>query len=78
MRKPIIILGTLIFSIILISLIMNFPLVQAFNKNGPTPIPGNLFPHPNTSDHNHNSKHVSLVRSTVDQETHSSIFSVSF
>jgi hypothetical protein len=37
----------------MISLIMNLPHVQAFNKNGPNPIPGNLFPHPNTSDNNH-------------------------
>jgi hypothetical protein len=32
--------------------------VQAFNKNGPTPIPGNLFPHPGTLPNDHTSKHV--------------------
>lgn len=36
----------LVFAIILVTLMINSIPVLAFNKHGPTPIPGNLFPHP--------------------------------
>ena len=42
------------FAIILATLIIN-P-VFALNKHGPTPIPGNLFPHPSVT-HTHILKH---------------------
>ena len=40
------ILIALAFTIILTASIINPIPVLAFNKHGPTPIPGNLFPHP--------------------------------
>jgi len=48
----------IIFSIIVISLMVGLPYVQAFNIHGPTPIPGYLIPHPSTSHHTPLSKHV--------------------
>lgn len=47
----------LAFAIILTTLIINSNPVLAFHKNGPTPIPGNLFPHPGALHNNPILKH---------------------
>jgi len=47
----------LAFAIILMALMINSIPVLAFNKHGPTPIPGNLFPHPGTLHNDQTSKH---------------------
>ena len=57
MRKSGIVIIALVLSIITITLITNSVSVFAYNKNGPTPIPGNLFPHPGTSHDDQSSKH---------------------
>lgn len=44
------------FAIILATLVINSNPVFALTKHGPTPIPGNLFPHPSAS-HTHILKH---------------------
>ena len=46
----------LVFAIILTTLMINSIPVLAFNKHGPTPIPGYLFPHPGTLHNNQTSK----------------------
>ena len=46
MRKLNIVLIALVLTLVLTTLIINSIPVLAFNKHGPTPIPGNLFPHP--------------------------------
>jgi hypothetical protein len=48
---------TLVFAIILVTLVINSNPVLALNKNGPTPIPGNLFPHPGILHNQHILKH---------------------
>lgn len=57
MKKSHVILGAIIFSIMLTSIIVSLDPAQAFNKKGPTPIPGNLFPHPGTLSNDNTSKH---------------------
>src|SRR5437879_5310181 len=52
MRKSIVFCA-LIVSIIIVSLMMSATNVQALNKNGPLPIPGDLIPHPTTKDAQH-------------------------
>lgn len=47
----------LVFVIILATLIINSNTVLALNKNGPTPIPGSLFPHPSALHNDHIFKH---------------------
>ena len=55
-RSGMILLSVLIFSIT-IALVMNLPFVQAFHKEGPAPIPGNLIPHPVPPNDNHAKNH---------------------
>lgn len=57
MRKTRMALIALALSVILITLMINSIPVLAFNKNGPTPIPGNLFPHPDILHNDQTSKH---------------------
>ncbi|MGI0007632.1 MAG: hypothetical protein ACREAR_06510 [Nitrosotalea sp.] len=57
MKKSSIILITLAFTMILTTLIVNSIPALAFNKHGPTPIPGNLFPHPGILHNSKTSKH---------------------
>jgi hypothetical protein len=45
------------FAILLTTLIINSNPVFALNKIGPTPIPGNLFPHPSVLHGHHIFKH---------------------
>ena len=49
MRKSRMVFGALIVSIIIVTLMMSATHVQALNKIGPVPIPGDLIPHPNTT-----------------------------
>ena len=51
MRKINTIFIALGFAILLTTLVINSNPVFALNKNGPTPIPGNLFPHPTLHTH---------------------------
>ena len=57
MRKSRIIIIASILSIIIITLVTNSIPVLAYNKNGSTPIPGNLFPHPSISHNDKIPKH---------------------
>ena len=58
MRKLNIVLIALVFTLVLTTLIINSIPVLAFNKHGPTPIPGNLFPHPGALHYNQIPKHI--------------------
>jgi hypothetical protein len=58
MRKSRMVFVILVFAVILVTLMINSIPALAFNKNGPTPIPGNLFPHPGTLPNDHSSKHL--------------------
>ncbi len=64
MAKRGMILGTIVFLIILTTLTVGYLPAQAFNKHGPIPIPGNLFPHPGTSPGNHVLKNNDVVISS--------------
>jgi hypothetical protein len=57
MRKINMIFIALCFAIILTTLILNSNPVFALHKNGPTPIPGNLFPHTSALHTHHIFKH---------------------
>jgi hypothetical protein len=57
MRKSNTIFIALGFTILLTTLVINSNPVFALNKNGPTPIPGNLFPHHNVLHGHHIFKH---------------------
>jgi len=57
MRKLNIVLIALVLTLVLTTLIINSIPVLAFNKHGPTPIPGNLFPHPGALHNNQTPKH---------------------
>ena len=57
MRKLNIVLIALVLTLVLTTLIINSIPVLAFNKHGPTPIPGNLFPHPGALHNNLPPKH---------------------
>lgn len=43
-KQHVLIFGMMIFLVIMVPLVIND--AQAFNKHGPTPIPGNLIPFP--------------------------------
>ena len=57
MRKLNIVLIALVLTLVLTTLIINSIPVLAFNKHGPTPIPGNHFPHPGILHNNQTPKH---------------------
>lgn len=57
MRKRNMVFCALAFAIILMTLITNSIPALAFNKHGPTPIPGNLFPHQGILHNDQTSKH---------------------
>lgn len=54
-KQHVLVFGTMIFLVLMVPLVIND--AQAFNKHGPTPIPGNLIPfHTKTHD-----KHDSII-----------------
>lgn len=54
-KQYLLVFGMLFFLVLMVPLMTSS--VQAFNKHGPTPIPGNLIPFPGMGhDKNHDSK----------------------
>jgi hypothetical protein len=62
MRKSsLVLLGTLIFSILLIPLVANLPIAMALIHTGPVPFPAYLIPHPSTPNHHIPKNHTGPV-----------------
>lgn len=59
-KHHVLVFGILLFLVLMVPVMTHN--VQAFNKNGPTPIPGNLIPFPGMMhDKNHDLKTPSVI-----------------
>ena len=52
-KQHVLVFGVMIFLVLMVPLVIND--AQAFNKHGPSPIPGNLIPFPAKTHYKHDS-----------------------